>query len=126
MGAIFAPTRFSLLRISIRDLVADGKSLLRSSGVGGGGEDLILSFDLRFEMSGGLAPAPRKRSQKGSVVVLSSAQQKGHSGVFRKTSAMHMIEAGQLVVLSRSSCPDHLQTPPTRPDLDPICKVRKP
>ena len=37
MGAIFAPTRFSLVRISIRDLVADGKSLVRNSGVGVGG-----------------------------------------------------------------------------------------
>ena len=36
MGAIFAPTRFSLVRISIRDVVADGKSLLRNSGVGVG------------------------------------------------------------------------------------------
>ena len=38
MGAVFAPTRFSLVRLSVRDLVADGKSLLRNSGVGGGGE----------------------------------------------------------------------------------------
>ena len=42
MGAVFAPTRFSLVRISVRDLVADGKSLVRNSGVGGGGENLIL------------------------------------------------------------------------------------
>ena len=42
MGAVFAPTRFSLVRISVRDLVADRKSLLRNSGVGGGGENLIL------------------------------------------------------------------------------------
>ena len=42
VGAVFAPTRFSLVRISIRDLVADGKSLVRNSGVGGGGENLIL------------------------------------------------------------------------------------
>ena len=41
VGAVFAPTRFSLARISIRDLVADGKSLL-NSGVGGGGQNLIL------------------------------------------------------------------------------------
>ena len=46
MGAIFAPTRFSLVRISIRDLVADGKSLLRNSGVGGGGENLVLRTKL--------------------------------------------------------------------------------
>ena len=44
MGAAFGPTRFSLVRISIRDLVADGKSLLRNSGVGGGGENLILNI----------------------------------------------------------------------------------
>ena len=44
MGAIFAPTRFSLVRISIRDLVADGKSLVRSSVVGGGGQNRILTF----------------------------------------------------------------------------------
>ena len=42
MGAVFAMTRFSLVRISIRDLVGDGKSLVRNSGVGGGGENLIL------------------------------------------------------------------------------------
>ena len=45
-GAIFGPTRFSLVRISVRDLVADGKSLVRNSGVGGGGENLILTKDL--------------------------------------------------------------------------------
>ena len=44
MGAIFAPTRFSLVRISVRDLAADGKSLVRSSGVGGGGQNRILKF----------------------------------------------------------------------------------
>ena len=43
MGAVFALTRFSLVRISIRDLVADGKSLARNSGVGGGGENSILT-----------------------------------------------------------------------------------
>ena len=42
MGAVFASTRFSLVRISIRDLAADGKSLVRNSGVGGGGQNLIL------------------------------------------------------------------------------------
>ena len=42
MGAIFALTRFSFVRISIRDLVADGKSLVRNSGVGGGGQNRIL------------------------------------------------------------------------------------
>ena len=36
------PTRFFLVRISIRDLVADRKSLVRNSGVGGGGQNLIL------------------------------------------------------------------------------------
>ena len=45
MEAIFSPTRFSLVRISVRDLVADGKSLLRNSGVGGGGENLSLMID---------------------------------------------------------------------------------
>ena len=43
VGAAFAPTRFSLVRISIRDLVADRRSLLRKSGVGGGGQILILT-----------------------------------------------------------------------------------
>ena len=38
MGAVFAPTRFSSVRISIRDLVADGKSLVSNSGVRGGGQ----------------------------------------------------------------------------------------
>ena len=42
VGAAFASTRFFLVRISIRDLVADGKSLVRNSGVGGGGQNLIL------------------------------------------------------------------------------------
>ena len=42
MGAVFGPTRFSLVRISVRDLAADGKSLLRNSGVGGGGQNVIL------------------------------------------------------------------------------------
>ena len=41
MGVVFAPTRFSLVRNSIRDLVADRKSLVRNSGVGGGGQNLI-------------------------------------------------------------------------------------
>ena len=46
VGAVFAPTRFSLVRISIRDLVADGKSLVRSSGVTrSGGQNLILIKD---------------------------------------------------------------------------------
>ena len=53
MGAVFAPTRFSLVRISIRDLIADGKSLVRNSGVGGGGENLILM--LPEEEAGGWA-----------------------------------------------------------------------
>ena len=43
VGAAFAPTRFSLVRISIPDLVADGKSLVRNSGVGGGGQIRILT-----------------------------------------------------------------------------------
>ena len=45
VGAVFAPNRFSLVRISVRDLVADGKSLLRISGVGGGARNRILSVD---------------------------------------------------------------------------------
>ena len=49
MGAVFAPTRFSLVRISIRDLVADGISLVRSSGVGGGGENWLLKLGTRQE-----------------------------------------------------------------------------
>ena len=36
VGAISAPTGFSLVRISVRDLVADGKSLARNSGLGVG------------------------------------------------------------------------------------------
>ena len=42
MEAVFAPTRFSLVRISVRDLVSNGKSSGRNSGVGGGGQTLIL------------------------------------------------------------------------------------
>ena len=41
VGANFAPTRLSLVRISVRDLVADGKSLVRNCGVGGGGQNRI-------------------------------------------------------------------------------------
>ena len=37
-----------IVRISIRDLVADGKSLVRNSGVGVGGEDLILICNRRM------------------------------------------------------------------------------
>ena len=57
MGAAFASTRFSLVRISIRDLVADGKSLVRNSGVGGGGS----KFDpqsLGSEQSEQFLPSP--------------------------------------------------------------------
>ena len=50
MGAIVAPTRFSLVRISIRDLAADGKSLLRKSGVGGGGQTLKTLTSLNKEV----------------------------------------------------------------------------
>ena len=49
MGAVFAPTRFSSVRISIRELVADGKSLVRNSGVGGGGQNLILILYPQFQ-----------------------------------------------------------------------------
>ena len=45
MGAVLAPARFSSVRTSIRDLVADGKSLVRNSVVGGGGQNLILTYD---------------------------------------------------------------------------------
>ena len=48
VGAVCAPTRFSLVRISVRNLARDGKSLLRSSGVGGGGEDLNLENPMQF------------------------------------------------------------------------------
>ena len=43
VGAVSAPTTFSLARISIRDLVPDQKSLLSNSGVGGGGQNFILT-----------------------------------------------------------------------------------
>ena len=43
-GAVFALTRFSLVRISLRDQVADGNSLVRNSGVGGGGRNLTLKL----------------------------------------------------------------------------------
>ena len=68
------PTRFSLVRISIRDLVADRKSLVRNSGVGGGGQNLILTeanlfrfsaesgqidnLDLRIVPPSAIAPGP--------------------------------------------------------------------
>ena len=44
VGAVSASTRFSLARISSWDLVADGMSLVRNSGVGGGGQNLVLIF----------------------------------------------------------------------------------
>ena len=44
VGAVFAPTRFSLVRISSRDLVSDGKCLVWSSGVGVGSQNLILTL----------------------------------------------------------------------------------
>ena len=56
MGAVFAPTRFSLVRISARDLVADGKSLVRNSGVGGVGENLILSNEVWIAVTVVAAP----------------------------------------------------------------------
>ena len=60
MGAHFAPARFSLVRISARDLVADGKSLVRNSGVGGGGPNRILIifyfFDFRVILLSGPDP----------------------------------------------------------------------
>ena len=52
VGALFAPARFSLVRISVRDLVADGKSLVRNSGVGGGGPNRILIFNFDTKMVG--------------------------------------------------------------------------
>ena len=64
VGAVFAPTRFSLVRISIRDLVADGKSLVRNSGVGGGGENLILmwGYPVKHRLTKMLKTRLRKRS----------------------------------------------------------------
>ena len=56
VGAVFARTRFSLVRISIRDLVGDGKALVRNSGVGGGGQNLILRFS-RLRVKGGSLPS---------------------------------------------------------------------
>ena len=44
-GSDFCPcNKFSIVRICIRDLVADGKSLVRNSGVGGGVQNLILVY----------------------------------------------------------------------------------
>ena len=44
MGAGFALTRFSLVRISIRDLFPDRNLLPRNSGFGGGGQNRILDL----------------------------------------------------------------------------------
>ena len=55
MGAISSPTRFSLVRISVRDLVADGNSLVRNCGVGVGGRNLILIHESRRECRDELA-----------------------------------------------------------------------
>ena len=50
VGAVFALTGFRLGRISIRDLVADGKSLVRNSGLGVGVKiTLILTHRPRFQ-----------------------------------------------------------------------------
>ena len=46
VGAAFAPTRFFSVRTSIRDLAPDGESSARNSGIGGGGQHLILTSDL--------------------------------------------------------------------------------
>ena len=48
-GAVVVPTRFSLVRTSVRDQVPDGNSLVRTSGVGGGGENLILKTCVSYE-----------------------------------------------------------------------------
>ena len=40
-GAVLPDQVLLSVRISIRDLVADGKTSVRNSGVGGGGENLI-------------------------------------------------------------------------------------
>ena len=44
IGAVFCPDQVLLSRISIRDLVADRKSLVRNSGAGGGGQNQTLFF----------------------------------------------------------------------------------
>ena len=57
LGAISAPTRFSLVRISVRDLVADGKSLVRNSGVACGVQNRILinrELELRWLIANNL------------------------------------------------------------------------
>ena len=66
VGAVFASTRFFLVRISIRDLVADGKSLVRNSGVGGGGQNLILTLGRRGVALGAcLTIVPCSSTHKG-------------------------------------------------------------
>ena len=42
MGAVFAPTRFSSVRLCIRDLVAEEILTKEFWGVGGGGQNRIL------------------------------------------------------------------------------------
>ena len=63
MGAVFAPTRFSFVRISIRDLVADGKSLVRNSGVGGGGSKSDPQFSLQKQEIEGNRKRERERER---------------------------------------------------------------
>ena len=65
MGAIFAPTRFSLVRISIQDLVADRKSLVRNSGVGGGGQNRILTYTVFSDI-----PLTSRTSMKNALELL--------------------------------------------------------
>ena len=58
--AVFASTWFSLVRISIRDLVADGKSLVRNSGVAGGGQNLIIILPTPPHLRTSLSSKQRK------------------------------------------------------------------
>ena len=78
VGAVFVPTRFSLVRISSRDFVADGKSLVRNSGVGGGGQNLILKIS-RAENVGSSGVAFIPLSLRPRALKLQGLQRKGFS-----------------------------------------------
>ena len=56
MGAVFVLTRFSLV-----DLVADRNSLVRKSGVGGGGQNLILILSVELQK--------RKRKKLSGILI---------------------------------------------------------
>ena len=92
VGAVFASTRFSLVRISVRDLVADGKSLVRNSGVGGGGQNLILK-------NYPLANYPLVSPQLGDLKITSTSTERQKRS--QNLAPVLVIISGKSLVFSR-------------------------